>query len=143
MPNRRYETLILIHPEQGDAGAKELVARIRQLAETQGADIAQLQEWGTRELAYPIERQRRAYHVLVEYRATPEALVEIERNLKLMEPVLRYLSVRRAEDAPLAVARSTPGLEPLSPRTPEVTDEAIGVEGEDGDVGVPSDGEGA
>jgi small subunit ribosomal protein S6 len=107
MPNRRYETLILIHPEQGDAGSKDVVARIRQLAETQGAAISQLQEWGVRDLAYPIDRQRRAYHVLLEYRATPQALSEIERNLKLMEPVLRYLSVRQAENAPPAAPRPT------------------------------------
>src|SRR5262245_66309130 len=105
MPNRRYETLILIHPEQGEAGCKELVSRIKQLAENQGAAISQVLDWGMRELAYPIARQRRAHHVLLEFRATPQALLELERNLKLMEPVLRYLSVRRAENAPPAAIR--------------------------------------
>jgi small subunit ribosomal protein S6 len=125
MPNRRYETLILIHPEQGDAGSKDVVARIRQLAENQGAAISQLQEWGARELAYPIDRQRRAYHVLLEYRATPQALLEIERNLKLMEPVLRYLSVRQAENAPPAALRPTftPDAGPGAGRTAEVIDD--------------------
>jgi small subunit ribosomal protein S6 len=140
MPNRRYETLILIHPEQGDAGAKELVGRIRQLAENQGATISQLQEWGTRELAYPIERQRRAYHVLLEFRATPQALLEIERNLKLMEPVLRYLSVRQAENAPPAVARPTFGGDPVPARSVENPDD--GAAADDGDPGLVPDGEG-
>jgi small subunit ribosomal protein S6 len=130
MPNRRYETLILIHPEQGEAGSKDVVARIRQLAENQGAAISQLQEWGVRELAYPVDRQRRAYHVLLEYRATPQALVEIERNLKLMEPVLRYLSVRQAENAPPAAPRPMFGSDAAPARAPEATDDA-GV----GDVG--------
>jgi len=112
MPNRRYETLILIHPEQGDAGTKELVTRIRQLAESQGAVISELHDWGMRELAYPVDRQRRAHHVLLEFRATPQALHEIERNLKLMEPVLRHLSVRRAENAPPVAVRPTAGAEP-------------------------------
>ena len=140
MPNRRYETLILIHPEQGEAGTKELVSRIRQLAENQGAVISQLQEWGARELAYPIERQRRAYHVLLEYRASPAALLEIERNLKLMEPVLRYLSVRQAENAPPAVARPTFGGDVPPPRSVENADE--GAAGDDGDAGLMTDGEG-
>jgi len=139
MPNRRYETLILIHPEQGEAGSKEVVGRIRQLAETQGATISQLQEWGARELAYPIDRQRRAYHVLLEYRATPEALLEIERNLKLMEPVLRYLSVRQAENAPPAVARPTFGAEPIPARVVESADDGVG---DDVDAGMSNDGEG-
>jgi len=142
MPNRRYETLILIHPEQGDAGSKDVVARIRQLAENQGAVISQLQEWGARELAYPIDRQRRAYHVLLEYRATPQALVEIERNLKLMEPVLRYLSVRQAENAPPAAPRPiyTPDAGPGAGRTAEVTDDAV--LGDDSDPAL-AEGEGA
>jgi small subunit ribosomal protein S6 len=139
MPNRRYETLILIHPEQGDAGSKDVVARIRQLAENQGAAISQLQEWGVRELAYPVGRQRRAYHVLLEYRATPQALLEIERNLKLMEPVLRYLSVRQAENAPPAAAHPTYGsVDPVPARSPEPEDGAM----EEGEAAV-ADGEGA
>jgi small subunit ribosomal protein S6 len=142
MPNRRYETLILIHPEQGDAGSKDVVARIRQLAENQGAVISQLQEWGARELAYPIDRQRRAYHVLLEYRATPQALAEIERNLKLMEPVLRHLSVRQAENAPPAAQRPiyTPDAGPGAGRTAEVTDDAL--LGDDSDPAL-TEGEGA
>jgi small subunit ribosomal protein S6 len=141
MPNRRYETLILIHPEQGDAGAKELVGRIRQLAESQGAAISQLQEWGVRELAYPVDRQKRAYHVLLEYRATPAALLEIERNLKLMEPVLRYLSVRQAENAPPAVARPIPGSEPAPARGADHVEDAQPAD--DADTGLAADGEGA
>jgi small subunit ribosomal protein S6 len=142
MPNRRYETLILIHPEQGEAGSKDVVTRIRQLAETQGATISQLQEWGVRELAYPVGRQRRAYHVLLEYRATPKALSEIERNLKLMEPVLRYLSVRQAENAPPAAQRPTfaADAEPRAGRGPEVPDE--GGMGDDGESAM-GEGEGA
>lgn len=138
MPNRRYETLILIHPEQGEAGTKELGTRIKQLAENQGAVISHLHDCGVRELAYPIARQRRAYHVLLEYRATPQALLEIERNLKLMEPVLRHLSVRRAENAPPAAVRPSGGGEP--PRGVEAPDEALA--GDDGEMGAMSREEG-
>jgi small subunit ribosomal protein S6 len=106
MTDRRYETLVLIHPDQGEAGSKEVTARIRTLIEGQGGSIGQVQEWGLRELSYPVAKQRRGYYVLFEYRATPAALQEIERNLKLMEPVLRFVSVRQDENAPLAPPRS-------------------------------------
>ncbi|HWP65217.1 MAG TPA: 30S ribosomal protein S6 [Candidatus Limnocylindria bacterium] len=141
MPNRRYETLILIHPEQGEAGSKDVVTRIRQLAESQGAVISQVQEWGARELAYPIQRQRRAYHVLFEYRATPQALAEIERNLKLMEPVLRYLSVRQAENAPPAALRPTAGSEAPVAESAEAADEAGLLD--EGEAAGIAEGEGA
>jgi small subunit ribosomal protein S6 len=105
MADRRYETLVLIHPEQGEAGSKELTARIRTLIEDQGGTVSQVQEWGLRDLAYLVEKQRRAFYVLFEYRATSKGLDEIERNLKLMDPVLRFIAVRQAENAPPAALR--------------------------------------
>jgi small subunit ribosomal protein S6 len=105
MADRRYETLVLIHPEQGEAGSKELAARIRTLIEDQGGTVSQVQEWGLRDLAYLVEKQRRAFYVLFEYRASSKGLDEIERNLKLMDPVLRFIAVRQAENAPPAALR--------------------------------------
>jgi small subunit ribosomal protein S6 len=105
MADRRYETLVLIHPDMGEPGAKELAARIKTLIEEQGGTVSQVQEWGLRELAYLIAKQRRAFYVLFEYRATSKGLSEIERNLRLMDRVLRYASVRQAENAPPAPAR--------------------------------------
>jgi small subunit ribosomal protein S6 len=102
MADRRYETLVLIHPEQGEPGAKELAARIQKLMEDQGCTVSQVQDWGARELSYMISKQRRGIYVLFEYRATPKALAEIERNLKLMDPVLRFVSMRQDEHAPPA-----------------------------------------
>jgi small subunit ribosomal protein S6 len=105
MADRRYETLVLIHPEHGEPGSKELATRIRTLLEEQGGTVSQVQEWGLRDLAYLVAKQRRAFYVLFEYRATPKALQEVERNLKLMDPVLRFISVRQAENAPPAALR--------------------------------------
>lgn len=105
MGDRRYESLVLIHPDQGETGAKEVTARLRALLEEQGAVVSQVQDWGLRELAYPIAKQRRAAYVLFEYRASPQVLVEFERNLRLLDPVLRFVSVRQAENAPPAPSR--------------------------------------
>lgn len=111
MSDRRYETLLLLHPDLGEAGAHEQVGRIQALMEEKGAAITAAHEWGQRDLAYPVHEQRRAVFVLFEFRASAEALAEIERNLRLMEPVLRFLSVRQEEDAPAAME-----LRPMEPR---------------------------
>ena len=103
MSDRRYETLLLLHPDLGEAGAHEQVARIQALMGEKGATIAATHEWGQRDLAYPVRDQRKAIFALFELRATAATLTEIERNLKLMEPVLRFLSVRQDEDAPPAM----------------------------------------
>ena len=132
MAGRRYETLVLIHPEQGEPGAKELTARIRSLLEDQGATISQVLEWGMRELAYPIAKQRRAIYVLFEYRASVEGLRESERNIRLMDAVLRFISVQQGENAPPATLRMQ------RPSEPEPS------EGDDGGAEFEAvDGEGA
>ena len=51
MADRRYETLVLIHPDQGEPGSQEMAGRIRALIDEQGGTVAQVQEWGSRELA--------------------------------------------------------------------------------------------
>ncbi len=130
MAGRRYETLVLIHPDQGEPGAKELTARIRTLIEDQGATISQVLEWGTRELAYPIAKQRRAIYVLFEYRATVEALREIERNVRLMDAVLRFISVQQDEKAPPATLRIQRPTEPEPGEGDEGGAEFEAVEGE-------------
>lgn len=112
MADRRYETLVLIHPEQGEPGAKELTGRIRSLIEDQKGTIGQIQDWGLRELAFLVAKQRRAFYVLFEYRATPAALAEVERNLRLTDAVLRFVSVRQAENAPPATDRTPRRQEP-------------------------------
>ena len=103
--DRRYESLVLLHPDAGEPGAKEIADRVKKLIEDQGGTVSQVQDWGVRELAYLIAKQRRAFYVLFEYRTTPKALLEIERNLKLMDRVLRFVSVRQAENAPPAPQR--------------------------------------
>jgi small subunit ribosomal protein S6 len=133
MADRRYETLVLIHPDQGEPGAKEIENRIRALIEEQKGTINQVQDWGSRELAYVIDKQRRAFFVLFEYRATSDGLREIERNVKLMDAVIRFISVRRDEDAPLSTFRPARGQE-ADERAPE---EAIP------DLDGATDGEGA
>jgi small subunit ribosomal protein S6 len=135
MADRRYETLVLIHPDQGEPGAKELTARIKTLIEEQKATISQVQEWGLRELAFVVDKQRRAFYVLYEYRATPQALAEIERNLRLMDTILRFISVRQAENAPPA---------PLRPaRRPEGREEPGEFDDVPSEIEMMSEGEGS
>jgi len=120
MSQRRYETMLLLDPEQGEAGLKETLGRITTLISDQGGVIGQEHDWGMRELSYPIRKHKRARYALLEFHSTPTALTEIERNLKLMEPVLRFLSVRQDENAPpanLHLAETRPDESADGPKT--------------------------
>jgi small subunit ribosomal protein S6 len=92
-----YETVVIFHPDLGEAGTKEIVQRVRTILESGKATISKVDEWGLRELAYPIKKERRGSYVVYEYSAEPAAVWEAERQLRLNDQVLRFLSVRRID----------------------------------------------
>jgi small subunit ribosomal protein S6 len=91
---RQYETLCVLHPELPETRIKELVAWMQKIIEGMKGQARQVDEWGVRDLSYRIHKQRRGYYVRLEYEAEPQALLELERNLKLSEDVLRFMSAR-------------------------------------------------
>ncbi len=94
---REYETLYVQHPEVPEARYEEINARVRSLILEQGGEVISLEPWGMRELAYPIQKQKRGRYVLVRYRALPAGVTELERNLKLLDEVIRFITVRIPE----------------------------------------------
>lgn len=107
-----YETLFVVHPEKG-MRMKEFIEKFNKVLEGQGASVPQVDEWGVRDLAYRIEKQSRGYYTLLRYRATGRAVEELERNLKLTDGILRYMTVRADEENvatnPVAAARAPHG----------------------------------
>jgi small subunit ribosomal protein S6 len=99
---RRYETMIVLRADLQEAGTKEQLERIRKLLEANGGTVGGMHEWGVRELAYEIEKERRGYYVLAEYTGTAATVAELERSLKLSDAVLRFVSVRQEKEMPPA-----------------------------------------
>lgn len=97
---RRYETLMVLHPELPEAQIRETIDRARRLVEEAGGKIHEVQEWGMRELAYPIRKLQRGYYVLTEYDADASVVREFERTLKIADEVLRFVSVASAIHKP-------------------------------------------
>ncbi|MCS6926990.1 MAG: 30S ribosomal protein S6 [Candidatus Binatia bacterium] len=91
----QYETLCVLRPELPEARIKELTAWMQKIIEDAHGTVTQIEEWGLRELAFQIRKQTRGYYVRLEYTAPAPVVKELERNLKLNEDVLRFLSVVR------------------------------------------------
>jgi len=110
-----YETLFVVHPEKG-LRMKEFIEKFNKVLEGQGVSAPQVDEWGVRDLAYRIEKQSRGYYTLLRYRANGRAVEELERNLKLTDGILRYMTVRADEENvatnPVAAARAPHSEEP-------------------------------
>ena len=102
-----YETLFIVHPEKGPR-IKEFIERFRKVIEGQEGVVAQVEEWGLRDLAYRIQKQGKGYYTLLQYRASGRAVEELERNLRLTDGILRYLTVR---DDEAQAAAQTPAVD--------------------------------
>lgn len=89
----KYETLFVVHPEKASR-IKELIDKFKKVIEGQGGSVSNVEEWGLRDLAYRIEKQAKGFYALLQYDASGQMVVELERNLKLTDGVLRYLTVR-------------------------------------------------
>lgn len=90
---RRYETLIVLHPDLPEAQIRETIDRIKRLIEGHGGEWHEGNEWGMRDLAYDIRKLSRGYYVVVEYTAKPDVTRELERTLKIGDEFLRFISV--------------------------------------------------
>src|SRR5262249_10161615 len=102
----RYETLFILHPELPEAQVRETLDRVRRLIEGMQGQVTELQDWGMRDLAYPIRKHPRGTYILAQYSARPEVVTELERTLKLADEVLRFVSVRVSDKKPKAPRRA-------------------------------------
>lgn len=103
---RRYETIFILRPDLGETQVKQSLKRVEDIVANGGGELIETDEWGVRELAYRIRRERRGYYVRLDYVSTAAVMNEIERNLKLMDESLRHLSVMVQEEADAAQLRS-------------------------------------
>lgn len=90
---RRYETIFILRSDLGEPQVKDSIKRFEGLIGAGGGEMLETDEWGFRELAYRIHNERRGYYVRLDYAADGAVMNEVERNLKLSDSVLRYLSV--------------------------------------------------
>jgi small subunit ribosomal protein S6 len=105
---RPYETLMVLHPDLPEAQVRETIDRARRLIDGAGGQVQAVQEWGMRDLAYPIRKLTRGYYVLAEYTASAEIVRELERTMKIADEILRFISV--------ATVTAKPAEHPARPR---------------------------
>ncbi len=102
---RHYEIVFMVHPDQSEQ-VPAMVERYRATIEGSGGTIHRLEDWGRRQLAYPINKIHKAHYVLMNVECGAEALAELESAFRFNDAVLRNLVMRRkdavTETSPLA-----------------------------------------
>jgi small subunit ribosomal protein S6 len=93
---RHYEIVFLVHPDQSEQ-VPAMIDRYRKMIESGEGAIHRLEDWGRRQLAYPIQKLAKAHYVLMNVECTSEVLEEIETAFRFNDAVLRNLIIRRNE----------------------------------------------
>lgn len=92
----KYETVFIVDVNLGEENIAAMVEKFKTLIESNGT-VTNVNEWGKRRLAYPINYKTEGYYVLVNYTAEASVPKEIERNLQISDSILRYLTVKVEE----------------------------------------------
>jgi len=91
---RSYELGFVIHPEVEQSDVTQAVDKVGQYVSAGGGEVTSVDVWGRRVLAFPIRKQKEGTYVFLHAQLDPQAIQELERNLKLDEEILRYLLLR-------------------------------------------------
>ena len=104
-----YEHVVLARQDVSAQQVEELAAQLKGVIEQMGGKVSKLEQWGVKTLTYRMRKNRKAHFTLFNVDAPPAALNEIERQERLNEDVLRYLTVRvdEHEEGPSAMMRKS------------------------------------
>ena len=104
---RHYEIVFLVHPDQ-TGQVEGMAARYREIVKASGGTVHRFEDWGLRQLAYPINKINKAHYVLMNVETTSDALGEISRSFQFNDAVIRNLVIRREDAvvAPSPIARA-------------------------------------
>jgi len=102
-----YESVIIARQDIPATQVEVLAAGFADIVRAQGGQVTKTEQWGLRNLAYRIKKNKKGHYVLFNLDAPPEAVTELERNMRLNEDVLRFLTVRveALETEPSAMLR--------------------------------------
>ncbi len=90
---RHYEIVFIVHPDQSEQ-VPAMIERYRGLVTGRAGQIHRLEDWGRRQLAYPLQKVHKAHYVLMNVECDAETLAELEHAFKFNDAVLRHLTIK-------------------------------------------------
>ncbi|MBY0545109.1 MAG: 30S ribosomal protein S6 [Gammaproteobacteria bacterium] len=90
---KHYEIVFLVHPDQSEQ-VSGMIERYKTLIESHGGGIDRLEDWGRRQLAYPINKMHKAHYVMMNIHANQQILDDLMHNFRFNDAILRHLIVR-------------------------------------------------
>jgi small subunit ribosomal protein S6 len=109
---RHYEIVFIVHPDQSEQ-VPAMIERYRQMVTSRSGQVHRLEDWGRRQLAFPIQKVHKAHYVLMNIECDQESLDELEHAFKFNDAVLRHLIVNMTR----AVVEPSPMMKEEKSRT--------------------------
>ncbi|WP_338849745.1 30S ribosomal protein S6 [Massilia sp. W12] len=104
---RHYEIVFIVHPDQSEQ-VPAMIERYKSTVTSRSGVIHRVEDWGRRQLAYPIQKLPKAHYICMNIECDHDTLVELETAFKFNDAVLRHLTVKmkKAETAPSPMMKS-------------------------------------
>ncbi len=96
--SREYETIFILRSDTDNAGVGQVNQRLRGILESMGGKALKLDNWGKRKLAYEVKKQLKGIYLYWQYIGNTGVVEEIERNLRMLDSVIRYYTVKVDEN---------------------------------------------
>ncbi len=90
----KYESVLIARQDLGASQVSSLVDSLKQVLSDQGAEIVRVDNWGLKNLAYRIKKNRKGHYVLFNFSAPAQAIAEFERIMRVNEDIIRYMTVK-------------------------------------------------
>ena len=90
-----YELVVIIHPDLDDEAIEQALDRIKNWITDGGGSIDKTDKWGKRHMSYEIQKQNEGIYYLLDVSILPTQIAELERNLTILEPVMRHMIVAK------------------------------------------------
>jgi|UniRef100_A0A7C3WKG4 small subunit ribosomal protein S6 len=146
---RRYETVWVVNGDLPDEEVKSTIDKFTNIITNRGGTLIKLEEWGRKKLAYKIGNTLRGYYVIADFAGLPETVKELERNYRIDDRIIRYLTFKKADKVNLEaiqaeISRAKEAREVRAPAEEEAAPpyaEIPPAEAEEAESEIPPEGE--
>ena len=105
MRNRRYETVFILPSDSDEGKKRDILDRLDGVVEKGGGIRIKREDWGVRRLAYPVKNQPKGHYFLLDFVGTAQIVTELERHMRMLEDVYRFLTVKTDDRVDLEAAQ--------------------------------------
>ncbi len=134
MKTNHYESVIILNASLEETQIDSMLSRIEDQITSNGGQVLNVDKWGRKRLAYPIQKSKSGYYIVHQFEAPRELIAKLERNFRLDETVIRYLtiklekkdleqiSLKKAQEESAAIAEANKKAEKVNDETVESND---------------------